>query len=86
MAEATFPSPTCDTRVAAQISAVAPWFDITNSYQRHWIRTHRWKTPDYRSEYSPGWSLALANMGSLPGPDDTQRDPLSGPMDMHAHL
>jgi hypothetical protein len=35
------------------LSAVAPWFDVTNSDQRYWIRTHRWKTPAHFSEYPP---------------------------------
>lgn len=35
----------------AQLSVVAPWFDITTSSQKYWIRTRRWKTPDYFSAY-----------------------------------
>ena len=70
-----------------QISAVAPWFDIANSYQRHWIRTHRWKTPDYLSEYSPCQVPALAKMGSLTDPDHLRQvNPLSRPVDITTHL
>lgn len=74
-------------RNGTQISVVAPWFDIMNSYQRHWIRAHRWKTPDYLSEYSLGQVPALTHVGSLIEPDDIrQKEPLSRPMTMHSHL
>lgn len=33
-----------------KFGTVAPWFDITNSRQRYWIRTHRWKNPEFPSE------------------------------------
>lgn len=36
-----------------QIRAVAPWFDITNSFQRYWIRTHSWRSPQHSAEYPP---------------------------------
>jgi hypothetical protein len=53
----------------AQFGVVAPWFDITNSYQRHWIRTHRWKNPECFSEHPPALFPALADLDALPGHD-----------------
>jgi hypothetical protein len=53
--------------VTAQIGAVAPWFDITNSYQRFWSRTHRWKNPEYFSEHLAELFPALADPDALVG-------------------
>jgi len=53
----------------AQIGAVAPWFDITNSYQRRRICTHRWKNPEYLSEYDPDLFRGLADLDALPSRD-----------------
>jgi hypothetical protein len=50
----------------AQIGAAAPWSDVTNSDQRYWIRTRRWKTPDYFLEYPPELFPALAHRIPLP--------------------
>jgi hypothetical protein len=56
----------------AQIGPVAPWFDIANSYQRYWNRTHRWKNPEYPSEYPPELFPAVAGLDALPGRDVTR--------------
>lgn len=48
-----------------QIGPVAPWFDIANSHQRHWNRTHRWNDPEHSSEYPPGLFPALADLDAL---------------------
>jgi hypothetical protein len=53
----------------AQISAVAPWFDITNSDKRYWIRTRRRKIPGHFSESPLELFPALANLDPLPGGD-----------------
>lgn len=52
---------------AAQLGPVAPWLDVANSYQRHWARIHRWKNPEYFSEYNPELLPALAELDALPG-------------------
>jgi hypothetical protein len=55
-----------------QIGAVAPWFDVTNSYQRYWIHAHRWKGPEYLSECLLELIPSLAHLDVLHGPDVVQ--------------
>lgn len=63
------------------MSEVAPWFDITNAYQRYWIRTHRWKSSQYFLDFPPEMFPALANLG-LPG-DDALRAESGRPISAH---
>lgn len=58
-----------------QLGTVAPWFDIMNSRQKYWIRSRRWKAPEYSAEYprepfpslaEPAASLAETSCGRSP--------------------
>lgn len=72
---------------AAQIVAVAPWFDITNSYQRYWLRARRWRNPEYSSECRPALFLALAGLNALPDRGVMlQRAAGDRPEGNHAHV
>lgn len=48
---------------------MAPWFDVTNSYQRRWIRAHRGRNPEYSPECPPELLPAPADADSLAGRD-----------------
>lgn len=50
-----------------QIVTVAPWFDITNSHQKYWVRTHRWKPSGQLSESLPDPFLAFVDLQAMYG-------------------
>lgn len=55
-----------------QISAVAPWFDIPNSYQRYRMRVRLRTPPKYISKYPPRLFLAPGTPDLIPSSDDMQ--------------